>query len=257
MSYDQRGRPGGAREAAEDEEARKGSVRAARQRLQAAQMRTQLPDTSKIIGLPQRPNQLISQQPPRNRSEEQQQQQASSSKSGKPKTISPPPQWPLPNDAVGSSGLSPIIPPRSPKRLRPPQQDLRPSSDEYPIQQLSPSYPQPTSRFVPPAHSPLLPLPRRHLRLDRSQTSPSRSHPCRRCNKSDVCLAWVRHLPLAEGLHLTIPKCLTCLRSRRSRKEVLGRCGHGMVHTHLAMFFLVTRTIFMRMTTSSRMTTLQ
>lgn len=144
MSYDQRGRPGGAQGAADDEEARKGSVRAARQRLQAAQMRTQLPDTSKIIGLPQRPNQLISQQSSRARAEEQQ-QPAFSGKSPKPKTISPPLQWPLPNDAATSSGLSPVIPPRSPKRLRPLQQDLRPVSDEFPIQQLSPTYPQPTS----------------------------------------------------------------------------------------------------------------
>ncbi|KAF1913742.1 hypothetical protein BDU57DRAFT_320898 [Ampelomyces quisqualis] len=144
MSYDQKGRPGGAQGTSEDEETRKGSVRAARKRLQAAQMRTQLPDTSKIIGLPQRPNQLTSQQPPRSRADEQP-QKSPSSKSSKPKTITPPPRWPLPNDAAANSGLSRMIPPRSPKMLRSPQQEGRPLSDEYPIQQLSPSYSQPKS----------------------------------------------------------------------------------------------------------------
>jgi hypothetical protein len=143
MSYDQRERPSGAPGMGEDADAKKGSVRAARERLQAAQMRTQLPDTSKIIGLPQRPNQLLSKK----RAEEQ--QQPSSSKSGNVKPISPPPQWPLANDAAGISGFSPIIPPRSPKRI----QVERPISDEYPIQQLSPNYAQPTSadRLQPPS----------------------------------------------------------------------------------------------------------
>lgn len=100
-------------------------------------MRSQLPDTSKIIGLPQRPNQLVSQfaatwddvsQPrtPTDRRDDE-------------SIPSPPPQWPLPNDA------SPTLPPRSPNRLRPPQSTIRPISEDYPIQQLSPRSPPPLS----------------------------------------------------------------------------------------------------------------
>jgi hypothetical protein len=145
MSYDQRGRPVGAPGTRDDGDgdAIPGSVKAARQRLQAAQMRTQLPDTSKIIGLPQRPNQLLSQYNSRSRAE-QQQEQPSPIKNGKAKTISPPPQWPLPNDDSAASGFSPMIPPRSPKRIQSQSND-RPLSDEYPIQQLSPTYAQQSS----------------------------------------------------------------------------------------------------------------
>lgn len=121
---------------AQDGAAQKGSVRAARERMQAAQIRSQLPDTSRIIGLPQRPNQLVSQfatqydeseprTPTNHRDDES--------------VASPPSQWPLPDDA------SPTIPPRSPKRLRPPQPIVRPVSDDYPIQQLSPRSPPPLS----------------------------------------------------------------------------------------------------------------
>lgn len=117
----------------QDAAAQKGSVRAARERMQAAQMRSQLPDTSRIIGLPSRPNQLISPYA-LNRNDVVQ-----------PRTPvddsmpSPPPQWPLPNEA------SPTIPPRSPNRLRVPQSTIRPVSEDYPIQQLSPTSPPPLS----------------------------------------------------------------------------------------------------------------
>ncbi|OAL56817.1 hypothetical protein IQ07DRAFT_607117 [Pyrenochaeta sp. DS3sAY3a] len=143
MSYDPR--PGargyGAPRAGDDEDGRRGgSVRAARERLQAAQMRTQLPDTSKIIGLPQRPNQLVSQYSTQNKYDEPQQSTMGDDRDND--TVSPPPQWPLPNNANDMMESSPVIPPRSPKRLQPPQQQsIRPVSDEYPIQQLSPGYP--------------------------------------------------------------------------------------------------------------------
>ncbi|KAF9699264.1 hypothetical protein EKO04_003006 [Ascochyta lentis] len=118
---------------AQDGAAQKGSVRAARERMQNAQMRAQLPDTSRIIGLPQRPSQLVSQyalnqndeplpRTPTDRRDDQ-------------SMISPPPQWPLPDDA------SPTLPPRSPNRLRAPQPGIRPLSDDYPIQQPSPGSP--------------------------------------------------------------------------------------------------------------------
>jgi hypothetical protein len=141
MSYNQRGRPDGAPGPDSDGDARKGSVRAARERMQAAQMRTQLPDTSKIVGLPQRPNQLVSQFSKRNRAEEPQ-QPTPSGESSTMNTTPPSPQWPLPNDIATMSGFSPMIPPRSPKRLQSPPQIARPISDEYPIQQLSPDYDQ-------------------------------------------------------------------------------------------------------------------
>ncbi|KAF2856616.1 hypothetical protein T440DRAFT_4292 [Plenodomus tracheiphilus IPT5] len=143
MSYDPRlgGRAQGSDDASD---ARKGSVRAARERMQAAQLRTQLPDTSRIIGLPQRPNQLVLQNPSRKAGEPTSRSVPSNNGevSGRD---SPELQWPLPNASSVVPQFSPMIPPRSPKRLQPPQQTARPVSDEYPIQQLSPGFPPPTS----------------------------------------------------------------------------------------------------------------
>jgi hypothetical protein len=158
MSFDQRGRPGGAPESYDDAEARKGSVKAARQRLQAAQMRTQLPDTSKIIGLPRRPNQLKMQNSAAAQADERQ-QATPSSRNDKPNMVASSPQWPLTNDDTGMAGFNPMIPPRSPARRQPPQRPERPErperpmSDEYPIQQLSPAYDQQTyaDRLQPPS----------------------------------------------------------------------------------------------------------
>jgi hypothetical protein len=152
----------------EDRDARKGSVRAARQRLQAAQIRTQLPDTSRIIGLPQRPNQLVSQYPAQIRAE--QQQLLPTARGGAADTISPPPQWPLPNETAAASS-SPVLPPRSPKRLQLPQQSYRPTSEEMSppyaqsselLQPLSPDYTQVSYRsdgmFSPNSHQSSRPL---------------------------------------------------------------------------------------------------
>lgn len=122
---------------AQDGAAQKGSVRAARERMQAAQIRSQLPDTSRIIGLPQRPNQLVSQYSVSNSDDSQPKTPTDRRDDRSP--ASPPPQWPLPDDA------SPTIPPRSPNRLRPPQPGFRPVSDDYPIQQPSPGSPPPLS----------------------------------------------------------------------------------------------------------------
>lgn len=102
-------------------------------------MRAQLPDTSKIIGLPQRPNQLVSQYSSQKRPE-QLQIPPPVHPGEDDSSDSPSPQWPLPNNRIGAS---PIVPPRSPKRLQPPQQSMRPVSDDFPIQQLSPQYPPP------------------------------------------------------------------------------------------------------------------
>ena len=110
--------------------------------MQAAQMRKQLPDTSKIIGLPQRPNQLVSSYSKQN-AREQSPQLAPTETTRNEDTISPPPQWPLPNDTSDISS-SPVVPSRSPARLQPPQQTTRPLSDDYPIQQPSPGYPPST-----------------------------------------------------------------------------------------------------------------
>ncbi|KAF1934107.1 uncharacterized protein M421DRAFT_51285 [Didymella exigua CBS 183.55] len=122
---------------AQDGTAQKGSVRAARERMQAAQMRSQLPDTSKIIGLPQRPNQLVSHYATSR--DNVSQPRTPTDRRDDESMPSPPPQWPLPDDA------SPTIPPRSPHRLRPPQSTIRPISEDYPIQQLSPGSPPPLS----------------------------------------------------------------------------------------------------------------
>lgn len=140
MSYDPRlaGRPYGAPAEDGNDGARKGSVRAARERLQAAQMQGQLPDRSRIIGLPQRPNQLVSQYtvqtrpaprpnlaPPENRDNSN--------------AVSSTPEWPLPNDADD------VLDPRAEQYARPaergppPQRPPRPTSDELLIQQTSTS----------------------------------------------------------------------------------------------------------------------
>ncbi|KAL5119492.1 hypothetical protein ACEQ8H_002557 [Pleosporales sp. CAS-2024a] len=132
MSYDPRRRPDGASGTRDNADAGRGSVKAARQRQQAAQMRTQLPDTSRVIGLPQRPNQLLLPYGSRSGAVEQ------------PRDPSPP-QWPLSNDDSPMSGFAPMIPPRSPKRVPPLQRNDRPLSDDYPIQQLSPAPAQPMS----------------------------------------------------------------------------------------------------------------
>ncbi|KAL1611289.1 hypothetical protein SLS59_000007 [Nothophoma quercina] len=100
-----------------------------------------LPDTSRIIGLPQRPNQLVSQYSA-NRGDEQ--PQTPTDRRDDDDMPSPPPQWPLPNDA------SPTIPPRSPNRLRPPQSSIRPVSDDYPIQQPSPRSPPLSPDYLQP-----------------------------------------------------------------------------------------------------------
>jgi hypothetical protein len=151
MNYEQGGRPGRAPGMDDDAEARKGSVRAARERLQAAQMRTQLPDTSKIIGLPRRPNQMKASY---NASKQDERQQTPpSAGSSKSNIVASSPQWPLRNEDAAEPSFSPRIPPRSPDRLSPPQRIERPVSDEFPIQQLSPTYDQPTSadRLGPPS----------------------------------------------------------------------------------------------------------
>jgi cytoskeletal protein RodZ len=133
----------GATDTSSDGDAKKGSVRAARERMQAAQKRTQLPDTSKIIGLPRRPNQLVSQYPAPDKDEQTPLSIPSASR-GDIEANSPSPQWPLPNNAKDID-TSPVVPPRSPKRLQPPRPDIRPASDNYPIQQLSPQSPPPMS----------------------------------------------------------------------------------------------------------------
>ncbi|KAJ4286048.1 hypothetical protein N0V90_013395 [Kalmusia sp. IMI 367209] len=127
MSYDPRlaARSYGAPGEEDDGSTKKGSVRAARKALQAARVQGQLPDRSKIIGLPQRPNQNLA---------------PTDSRSGGA-ALSPTPQWPLSNDADdvldSRPGLSNA---KSSNRGPPPQRPPRPTSDELPIQQPSPQY---------------------------------------------------------------------------------------------------------------------
>ncbi|KAF1975497.1 hypothetical protein BU23DRAFT_458537 [Bimuria novae-zelandiae CBS 107.79] len=121
MSYDSRlaARSNGAPGEEEGRGSKKGSVHAARKALQAARAQGQLPDRSKIIGLPQRPNQNLAPK-------------------GNGPALSPTPQWPLTNDADDVLDSKPglLQPPRGP----PPQRPPRPTSDELPLQQLSPQY---------------------------------------------------------------------------------------------------------------------
>ncbi|KAL1611855.1 hypothetical protein SLS60_000076 [Paraconiothyrium brasiliense] len=122
MSYDPRiaARRNGAREE-EDGDTKKGSVRAARKALQEARVQGQLPDRSKIIGLPQRPNQRLA---------------PAATRDAEP--VSPTPQWPLTNDADDVLDSRPGL--LQPTRGPPPQRPPRPTSDELPIQQPSPGY---------------------------------------------------------------------------------------------------------------------
>lgn len=141
MSYDPRlaAWPYGA-PAQDDGGARKGSVRAARERLQAAQMQGQLPDRSKIIGLPQRPNQLVSQYSSQGRYRQQQDLTPPDSR-GAATALSPTPQWPLSNEADDVVESRPGQYLKAPNRGPPPQRPPRPTSDELPIQQpMSPDY---------------------------------------------------------------------------------------------------------------------
>jgi hypothetical protein len=124
--------PYGAPEEDEDAGARKGSVRAARERMQASKAPAPKQDRSKIIGLPQRPNQNVAQ-------------------SRSPPTLTPAdfrdgarglsPQWPLPNDADDVVEDQPGQFPKPPTRGPPPQRPPRPVSEDILIQQpTSPDY---------------------------------------------------------------------------------------------------------------------
>ncbi|KAF2741422.1 hypothetical protein EJ04DRAFT_3618 [Polyplosphaeria fusca] len=138
MSYDPRlaGRPYGAPD--EDDGARKGSVRAARERMQASQTQGQRPDRSRIVGLPQRPNQLVSQFSSQNRPHQPQNLTPPDSR-GKTNAFSPTPEWPLPNEAEDEPDYGPDPYSIPLQRGPPPQRPPRPSSDELPIQQTSTS----------------------------------------------------------------------------------------------------------------------
>ncbi|KAF2199036.1 hypothetical protein GQ43DRAFT_133909 [Delitschia confertaspora ATCC 74209] len=105
----------------------KGSVRAARERLQAAQMQVQLPDRSQIVGLPARPNQPMSQSSAQYGSPPQQTRPSNAS--------SPSPQWPLPNSTSDAPD----------SRSSPPQRPPRPTSDDFSLQ-------PPSSRDRRPSH---------------------------------------------------------------------------------------------------------
>jgi hypothetical protein len=141
MSYDPRvaARAYGATDASNDGDAKKGSVRAARERMQK---KTQLPNTSRIIGLPSRPNQGLS----KNSADKVEQLPLSIplGNRGDIEADSPSPQWPLPNNAKGIIDPNPVDPPRSPRRLQPLRPDIRPVSDDY-SDQLSPESPSPMS----------------------------------------------------------------------------------------------------------------
>ncbi|OCL03168.1 hypothetical protein AOQ84DRAFT_227891 [Glonium stellatum] len=165
----QDGRRGG-----DDSMARKGSVRAARERLQAAQkaqMQGTPADRPRVIGLPNRPNQLVSQFSVQNTKSHPQQMPTPPSSSESVSAVSPTPQWPLANDAddiiVGGNqpqtrGPAPQRPPRPnyvpaildsskpsdlPIQQPPPQTALRPPENVYQDEDfLSPSYATSSSR---------------------------------------------------------------------------------------------------------------
>lgn len=128
MSYDPRhtGMPSSTpdgRRGGDDSMARRGSVRAARERLQAAQ-KVQMQDTPadrpRVIGLPSRPNQLVSQFSAQNAKSRPQQMPTPPSSSENVSAVSPTPQWPLANDTdnIMAGGNQPQTrgPPQRPPR---------------------------------------------------------------------------------------------------------------------------------------------
>ena len=104
-----------------DSSSKKGSVRAARERVQGGQP-AEVENSARRIGLPSRPNQLVSQF-----SGGHQQQQGPGSSSS-----SPSPQWPLPRGTEDTveSGYGQYQQP--PTRGPPPQRPPRPTSDDIP-----------------------------------------------------------------------------------------------------------------------------
>ncbi|CAI6337743.1 unnamed protein product [Periconia digitata] len=127
MSYDPRlaARPYGVPDDDDDEGGRKGSVRAARERMQSAANPGPAPNRPRMMGLPQRPNQHITPNSSR-QAPQQQQQDLVVPENTTGGALSP--QWPLPSNNL------------SPYRGPPPQRPPRPVSDDLPIQQLSPGY---------------------------------------------------------------------------------------------------------------------
>ncbi|KAF2502552.1 hypothetical protein BU16DRAFT_545850 [Lophium mytilinum] len=157
MSYDrQADMPSGRSAANQDADGatRGGSVRAARERMLAAQRHQApggSPERSRIVGLPARPNQLVSQfsvQKP------QQIPTPPSSSEGLATAVSPTPQWPLPNDAEDATISSASQPQtRGTDRGPPPQRPPRPSYVPDIV-----NHPRPTDLPIqPPQPVPMVP----------------------------------------------------------------------------------------------------
>ncbi|KAF2275035.1 uncharacterized protein EI97DRAFT_380328 [Westerdykella ornata] len=111
-------------------ETKKGSVRAARGKLQATNPQGQVPDRPRIAGLPQRPDQLVSQpSPPRPQATERRELVPEDDRSAG----SPSPQWPLPTKKTPTTSVAPEARnmPRPPNRGPPPRRPPRPVSDDF------------------------------------------------------------------------------------------------------------------------------
>ena len=118
------------RRSGDDSMARKGSVRAARERLQAAQeaqMQDTPADKPPVIGLPNRPNQLVSQFSVQNAKSRPQQMPTPPSSSENVSAVLPTPQWPLANDTddIMVGGNQPQT--RGPPPQRPPRPNYVPA----------------------------------------------------------------------------------------------------------------------------------
>lgn len=118
------------REGGDDSMERKGSVRAARERLQAAQkaqMQGTPADRPPVIGPPNRPNQLVSQFSVQNAKSRPQQMPTPPSNSKSVSVVSSTPQWPLANDTddIMVGGNQPQT--RGPPPQRPPRPNYVPA----------------------------------------------------------------------------------------------------------------------------------
>jgi hypothetical protein len=130
--------PYGAPDSDDDGGASKGSVRAARERLQTSKAPAPKADRSKIVGLPQRPNQLVSQFSGQQAARQPQNLMPSDSR-GTASASSP--QWPLPNNTDQDLDSRAGQFPKPPNRGPPPQRPPRSVSEEFLMQQpASPDY---------------------------------------------------------------------------------------------------------------------
>ena len=234
MSYDPRlaARSYGAPEEEEDDSPKKGSVRAARKALQAAKVQGQLPDRSKIIGLPQRPNQNLGPVKSRNDGP----------------ALSPTPQWPLTNDADDVLDSRPgLLHPIEGRHLNDHRVQHQTNSQYNNRRRnianrsivMTPFHRCLDNRHV---HSPRLPQHRRPHRWERYLTFPYLSYRCPQYNHCHAVYLVLDLLhPLEEGRHRTIHRCRMCHRLPKRQRRAQTQYDRTTDRSHLVWLYPQTK----------------